>query len=61
MAGADAANKRIIDAAALTINVPYTLNGWWVNGTTSASAIGMASTATAASKAVGNISGLTWA
>lgn len=61
MGGAEAANKRIIDGFALTANVPYTLNGWWVNGTASASAIYATSTATAASKAVGNISGYTYA
>lgn len=57
---ADAAQQRIIDAYALTASVPAIFNGWWVNGTSSISAIGLKSDTATANIVIGSVSGYTY-
>jgi hypothetical protein len=54
--GADAAGTRLLAAVALTANVPYILNGWFITPTNSAHAIDATSNATG-TDCIGNISG----
>lgn len=61
LGGADAAAQRLIDAYALTVNVPAIFNGWWVQPVTAASLIGAKTSATALSIVTGIISGYTYA
>lgn len=57
LGGADAAAQRLVDAYALTVNVPTIMNGWWVQPVTAVSLIGVKTNATALSIVTGTVGG----